>query len=284
MTAATYVYSVVRATPRPRRDETVNLGIVVIATDGTFSDAKFGSLDRVRKLYPEADLRSVELFLEGITERLPLQGVQARLHLAEETVLSSDVLTEWSREFAGAVRISEPRAALAVDAKRLVDSLFEEFVGTKRSAMEPRAPRRVMRPDILDVIDRAVLAWNVAEEAVEPNSVVFGKRARHVIDRAYLGSHRSLVAVAHAISFQAKDLSEILAQRATVIVASEDLHEREETSGLPVFAVHSDAPAERLDALEESALLFNTRGVTPVALSDLTPVRNAVDVLLAHQR
>jgi hypothetical protein len=80
-----------------------------------------------------------------------------------------------------------------------------------------------------------------------------------------------------AISFEAADLAEIYAHRATICVAAEDIHELPQWEALPAFAIYTSAAADRLEAVEESALLFNERGVTPVLAGDLTPIQASVE-------
>lgn len=283
--SGTFVYSVVRAVPRPRRDESVNVGVVVVAADGTFSDVQVSDLSRVKRLDRSADLRSIELFLEGIRARRPLDGNQSFLVPGSSALLTPDMLRQWSREFGGSVRISEPRAAIATDGATLLRDLYRDFVGPlprthDAELAQIKVPRLQLRGAMLSVVDRTLRLWNVAPTAVEIDPTIQGRRAEHVVDRAYYGPRRSLTAVLHAISFQTKDLADVYASRATIIVAAEDVHDARGHSSLPVFAVHSDAPFERLEAVKESDRLFRSRSVTPITVSNLRPLRQSVDALL----
>src|SRR5260370_1124375 len=130
-----YVYSVVRAVPNPRRGECVNLGVIVVAPDGHYSDARFGSLTRVRKLDADADIDSIRLFLAGISSSLPLHGSQSFLG-GRGPSLDPQTLVTWSREFGGAVQLTEPRSVLATNPATLLNELFLDYVG-------PTAPQHI---------------------------------------------------------------------------------------------------------------------------------------------
>lgn len=101
-----YIYSVVRAVPNPRRGECVNLGVILIAADGHFSDVRFGTVGRIRKLDSTADVVSIRSFLTGIMRSLPLHGAQMQVPDRAQ-LLSVDKLTSWSREFGGAIQLTE---------------------------------------------------------------------------------------------------------------------------------------------------------------------------------
>lgn len=280
MSTATYVFSIVKAVPQPRRDESINVGVVVMASDGTFSDVRLSSLDRVRRIDPDADIKSIEMFLTGVVASLPLAGSQSKLSTGGRATV--DTLRQWSREFGGAVRLSEPRVAIGDDGARVLSRLYADYVGPVVTRAREDKDRIVMRPQILAAADRAAAEWNIAPTSVLVNKEVHGHTARHVVDRVYVGPRKAVLALAHAISFQAKDIAEIYANRATIIVAAEDIHEMQETRGTSVFAIHTDAPAERAGAMEESAELFRERHVIPVLYTDLERIRSAVDARLVR--
>ena len=242
-------------------------------------------LAKVKRLDRSADLRSIEVFLEGMRARRPLDARQSFLLPGSSAPLTPDLLRQWSREFGGSVRIAEPRAAIATDGAELLRQLYRDFVGPLPRKPEfavgvASMPRIQMRGTMLAVVDKTLKSWNVAPTAVETEPTIQGKRAQHFVDRAYFGPRHSLTAVLHAISFQAKDLAEVYASRATIIVAAEDVHDSRGHEDLPVFAIHSDAPFDRLDAVKESERLFKARAVTPITIGDLRPLRQSVDSLL----
>jgi hypothetical protein len=107
-----YVYSIVRAMPNPRRGECVNLGVILLAPDGHYSDARFGSLNRVRKLDSNADTDSIRSFLNGVMGALPLHGYQT--HLAtRKAPLDVSTLNLWSKEFGGGESFRPTRPTLS---------------------------------------------------------------------------------------------------------------------------------------------------------------------------
>jgi len=110
-TLGTYLYSVVRAVPFTTREESVNVGVVVLADDETFADARFGDLARVKRINPRADLTSIELFVDAMRSKLPTHGRQATL-TSRPDALTVHTLVDWSREFGGQVRLSAQGHAL----------------------------------------------------------------------------------------------------------------------------------------------------------------------------
>src|SRR5207245_78533 len=135
----------------PTRDESVNIGVVVVADDRTFADAHFGDLSRVRRLNPRADLKSIEMFVDAVRSKLPTHGRQTTLEPARDA-LSAETMQDWSREFGGLVRLSPPRVMLAREPDLLVESLFKEMVAPVR-ADRRRTGRVVGRADILHNLD-----------------------------------------------------------------------------------------------------------------------------------
>jgi len=272
------MYSVVRAVPDPRRGECVNLGVIVIAPDGHYSDARFGSLTRVRKLDSNADVESIRLFVTGITGALPLHGNQTYFgHRAEALDIST--LTMWSRDFGGAVRVSEPRSVLASNPAELLDRLFRDYVaphGPEQLASRLEPEQTPSRAQILTVFDRSVAQWDDPHLRQRAGASIRGRRAHHHVDRILETESSTLVAVIEAISFGSRDLTEVYGRRATICLAAEDLQENRSGRQVAAFAVHTTAPLDRLEALQESAELFRSRGVIPVLFSDLEPIQRLV--------
>jgi hypothetical protein len=274
-----FVYSVVRAMPNPRRGECVNLGVIVIAPDGTYSDARFGNLTRVRRLDSHADLDSIRSFLGGITAALPLHGSQTYIG-RRDPPLAVDTLAMWSKEFGGAVRVTEPRSALATNPSELLDQLFRDYVSEakpEQQAMAVDVERTPTRTELLTGFDRSVAHWTDRPVRALPGTTVRGYRAHHHVDRVLEVEPTVPVAVLEAINFGAKELAEVYGRRATICLAAEDLHEAPETRDIVAYALHSAAPHDRLEALQESAELFRAKGVVPVLFSNLEPIRQFVE-------
>lgn len=270
-------YAVVRAVPDLARDESINVGLVVLADDGTFADARFGDLSRVRKLDPRINLRPIALFEESITASLPVRGHQATLEHARSE-LSVERLAEWSREFGGIVRVSAPRVMLGQSGAALTDRLYEDLVAPRRAPSERRRDV-VTRGELVAEFDREVVSWNLSEELISRGHHVHGRRADHLIDRSIQRPDRSVAAIVHAISFQAGDLADVYGARATLIVASEDL--REETpQPVGAYALYADAPGDRANIIRESAELFNAKQITPINHRDMSALRGEVAHLL----
>lgn len=276
--ADAYVYSVVRAVPNPRRGECVNLGVIVVAPDGHYSDARFGSVTRVRKLDADADIDSIRLFLAGISSSLPLHGSQSFLG-QRELSLDPQTLAIWSKEFGGSVQLSEPRSVLASNPVALLDQLFSDYVGSatgQQRAMPVGVERTPTRGEVLASFDRSIATWGERQLQAFAGRTVRGRRAHHKMDRVLEAKPGVPVAVIEAINFGAKELTEVYGRRATICLAAEDLHEEMATHHIAAFAVHTTAPHDRLEALQESAELFRSKGVIPVLFNDLEPIRRFV--------
>ena len=273
-----YVYSIVRAMPNPRRGECVNLGVIVLAPDGHYSDARFGSLNRVRKLDTNADTGAIRSFLNGVMGALPLHGYQT--HLAtNQAQIDVSKLNTWSKEFGGAVRVTEPRSVLAANPSDLLDRLFQDYVGPSTSSpmaatlVEKRTPNRAQ---LLSSLDRAVPEWDGRPVHTAPGTTLRGRIAHHQVDRVIEIDESIPIAVVEAISFGTRDLADVYGRRATICLAAEDLHSSKATQNIAAFALHTTARQDRLGILQESAELFRAKGVIPVLYGDLSPIRQRV--------
>ena len=271
-----YTYSIFRAVPDPKRGESVNLGVIVIDSNGDFSDVRFGSLARIRKLDANADVDSIRAFLLGITANLPLHGRQTRLDRREHSI-DVDTLATWSREFGGAVQVTEPRSVLATDPERLLEQLFEDFVASPKSGpAQTGIAASHSRAQVLTLFDRSVGRWRIDQLRSVAGATLRGRRAHHQVDRVLEIGSSSPMAIIEVINFASRDRTELFGRRATICLAAEDLRDQSSTKGISAFALHGPAPPDRLDDLEESAALFRAKGVTPVMINDVEPIRRSV--------
>lgn len=274
----TYFYSVIRAVPSQLRDESINLGVIVVASDGSFSDFAHVPPSRVKTLDPRADTKSIELFLEGVRDRLPLHGRQSPI-TGPSRPLTEAVLMDWSREFGGQVQITPPRVTLGDDPKSVLEELLRELVLPLRHEPVTRGSA-VGRADILRVLDENVSSWNIAPELVVRDQAWHGRRAEHYVDRVFLSALRSPIALVHAVSFQAASLSDIYGARAALIVATEDTREQRGQQQLRSFAVYADAPGDREAIVRESNELFAARSIRPVNYHNLSDLRADIGAVL----
>lgn len=270
-------YSIIRAVPNVDRDEAVNIGLVVIADDGSFADARFADVRRVRLLAPNATTTSFALFARTVRSALPAHGRQPLLEAAREP-LTIDRLSQWSGEFGGIVRVSNPRVMLATEGSALADRLFLELVAPPTPIRAKEVPDRpVTRRRLISELEQELSAWNVSDELIGRDHHVRGARADHLIDRIFHHPNRSVAAIVHAISFQT-ELADTYAARASLIVATEDLRERNAEVGS--YALYADGVADRVEVVRESARLFESRRITAVDYRDLKPLRADLAALL----
>jgi hypothetical protein len=103
------------------------------------------------------------------------------------------------------------------------------------------------------------------------------------VDRVIEVEESVAVAVVEAISFGTRDLADVYGRRATICLAAEDLRSSPATAKIAAFALHTTAPQDRLEILQESAELFRAKGVTPVLYGNLNPIRQLVEQGLSLQ-
>lgn len=275
----TFLYSVIRAVPHSTREDSLNIGVVLLAEDESFANAEFASLERVRLLNPRVDLKSIEMFVEALSSKLPSHGRQLPIQPARDA-LSPRALLDWSREFGGLVRVSEPRVMIGSDPDSLLASLYKELV-----APIGRERRRVSHPigraDILHAFDREVGTWQIAPQLIHLDETIHGKTASHRVDRVVHGVKAGEVAaIVEAISFALEPVS-YYGARASLIVATDDLRERKPVRKLLAYALYADAPKERIDDMRESARLFELHDINPVNHLSMEPIRKDLASVLA---
>jgi Protein of unknown function (DUF3037) len=271
-----FSYSILKAVPDPKRGESINLGVIVIDSKGDFADVRYGSIARIRKIDSNADLDSIRSFLFGITANLSLHGQQTRLDRPEASI-DVATLAMWSREFGGSVQVTEPRSVLATDPARLLDQLFEDYVATPKSGpAQTGISSRQRRSQVLSLFDRSVERWGIVHLQSFAGATIRGRWAHHKVDRLLAVNSSQRTAIIEVINFASRDLTETFGRRAAICLAAEDLRDESSTRRVSAFALHGPAPYDRVDELEESAALFNAKGVTPVMINDVDPIRQSV--------
>src|SRR5437016_72781 len=68
----TLFYSIVKLVPHPIREESINLGVVVVSEEGDFAEYRFsrGIRERLRALAPDVNPAIVDEFVEGFGDLL----------------------------------------------------------------------------------------------------------------------------------------------------------------------------------------------------------------------
>lgn len=274
MTNSTYYYSVVTVYPRPWRAECLNLGVILIAPDGTYSQARFGETKRLTILDAGADLPAVRSALRGFTDELPLHGIQT--HLSGSRSMSVAKLQEWSETFAGIVRVTPPRAALGSDPEALLRGLFDEQVSTTGRSFARRETSN--RRKLLAQLDKTFSGWQLDLPGVwvRASASIRGRRAQHPVDRAYFDHAENVVGLLDVLDFTSADRASIPARRATLVVAAEDVRERPVGMPVSIFALCSE-PSGDLDELREETLaLLEGRQIKPITPNDMDEFRAAL--------
>jgi Protein of unknown function (DUF3037) len=272
MTNQAFFYSVVQVLPDPVRNEGVNIGVIVVDATGESSDARFASVTRVRKLDCPFAEDAVQRFIRSVHARLE---PSPQLFPPESPTLNESILSEWSREFGGEVRLTVPRFTGGASLPEILSRLYGRFVSP------PRPKRRVDKTGIvlLSHFDKAMSRVTFDGLPITVSSdPVRGDQATHQLDRVLFTAHSSKpAAAAHAISFSKASVDSILADRAVVIVAAEDIHDR--SPEVLVLALLGGDGGDRLGLVEETLGLLQERQVVPIDSQEVDSVGN---VLLDH--
>jgi Protein of unknown function (DUF3037) len=269
MTKQAFFYSVVQVLPDPVRNEGVNIGVIVVDADGERSDARFGPVARVRKLDTPFAEDAVQQFIRSVSARLE---PSRPLIPHELPTLTEAVLSEWSREFGGEVRLTVPRFAGGFSLPETLERLYARFV------VPPRPKRRVDKTGVvlLSHFDRAIARLTVDGLPIRTSTgPVWGSRAMHHLDRVLFTSESDTpAAAAHAISFAQANVESIFADRAVVIVAAQDIHDR--SPDTPVLALLGGDGPDRTDLVNETRGLLDERRVVAIDSTAVDSVGNAL--------
>jgi Protein of unknown function (DUF3037) len=277
------MYSVVRLVPRPHTGESVNLGVVVTSKDGEDSDAQFTTLGRIPSRFRSAiDLRDVEGFVDGIRSRITAS--QLKLDRSESH-LNPDILVDWYREFGGVMRVSEPRFVAGTDIRSVVESVFTDYVTIAVEAVrEPVMALRFTHEVLLEHFDDWWKGATLSTSLKFSREPVRGSRAEHRLDRVLVekGSG-SLRGMAQAVSFDTQKLKNAYSERASVIVAAQDLKSKPRVR---VFALlggpTSNEHPEHADIFEQSKRLLKANNVIPIMPGNLGEIERELTEAMAH--
>jgi hypothetical protein len=251
-------YSVVRFTPNPIREESVNIGLIrkVRAVGGigavAYARALVKDLEsevdmdgRQSRLFPPASERLTELF-----ERLP-------------------------RRFEGYVRFSDPLAAVADDPDDVFDHLYRQLIGYFRAEAAKIPPKVIAsREDLKDAFrHRARSEWEIpaVEEGVQGS-------VRHPVDFGVFGDR--LVFVVHTVSFRG-DLAWATYQRAILSEAAIDIGKSGNGVSFGMLYLPADLEQEEAAELQRASTDFaQGLGILPVPIDEIdtlgTRIREAL--------
>lgn len=265
-----FFYSIVQIFPDPVRAEGINVGIILVDDAGSVSDAMFASLRRARALGSPLQELEIQRFIRSVQARL---GPDPGLFPSERPAMDEAVLSAWSRNFGGQVRLTPPRFASGGSLSDVLTRLYARYVGQRPTKRHIDRTGTVLLSRFDQTIRHVQLDGSTLTSTTDP---VQGHTATHTLDRViFTASTRQVAGAAHAISFSRTDPADILADRAVVIVAAEDLHRR--LPDLPVFALlggGNDPDRSRL--ADETRGLLQERDVEAVTLDQMQTIGNVL--------
>lgn len=248
-------YSVLRYVADPLRDEAVNVGLFLVSEGADW--ARFAAhipRDRLRSLGRRADAEQVEEWTNSLRLRFDVEG--PRSLLGPEGRLSVNALREWSDEFGGSLRISEPRVAIDPDLEVLWRDLYGTLVkASKRRALGVEgASQRVLvareRRDVVNAFVATVRAWPTFDQSYLKLDARFdGSRAPHFADLAIVNGR--VKAIAQVLPLVHGTEREVVTSRALLVEAAVDLAPEVVKLGL-----YDDPPDERRDLLEATSAVI----------------------------
>lgn len=281
-------YSVLKFVPDPVRDEAVNLGLVMAASDESWFRADFlRSFGKVRALGGQPAVAYARALVRDLIAQVPMDGAQSRLFphpdRLDEAILTA---SEVPRRGRGRVRATEPLAAVTDSPDELFDELFRQLVGraARKAAVpapQPGGPILVKTPaaairnrdDLKKVFrERALIDWEVppahlSEEGVEgtvPHRVDFG---------LYNGMLRSVV---HTVSF-AGEAVHAGYQRAVLAETALDLRQLAREVDFTMLFVPAPRDDETLTHLESATLRFmKNQSIEAVPAPDIDQLADLV--------
>lgn len=116
-------YSIVRYVPDPLREERVNVGVALVAEDGSFARCRFlHNWSRVRGFGAE-DISFLKEFAADLEREMARTA-----DLFEPRGFEADCLGAYAANWANSIQLSEPRASVADDLDALLTRLVHQFL------------------------------------------------------------------------------------------------------------------------------------------------------------
>lgn len=134
-----YAYRIVRLLPDLRREEFVNLGVVLFSPKNNWLDARFvreeGEFARIRRLHPQADLGLLRNLEAEFTDRLAgfEQDVTGQILKLEDTL-------------SNAIQLGPQRGLLTANAAEDLERIYQEHVAPPKRARTTVANGEVDSP------------------------------------------------------------------------------------------------------------------------------------------
>jgi hypothetical protein len=139
-------YSIVRYVPDPRREEFLNVGVVVVAADQSFSDCRFTDDWRRARRFGAENLS----FLKEATEQIEDFAREPDNLFGGPSAVAQ--LEAFSNNWQNSIQFSPLRTSVDPNPNALVDRLFEQYVeehGIRRSVRKGKRPTLSLVHEVL---------------------------------------------------------------------------------------------------------------------------------------
>lgn len=180
-----YSYSLVKIVPDPLRDETVNVGIVVVDQDARQGRADFqrftGQLrSRLKAMLPGLDVGAIEDGVESFKSQIGLEQQLPFVGSADARVTSHEQLEQLSAAMFNQLQVSPPRAYRGPSLAVATSELYALFVSPRRRPPVKSAHMtlRSLRTQIRRVIER----WGSPELQIQEKGLEQAGAFSHFAD------------------------------------------------------------------------------------------------------
>lgn len=144
-----FSYSIVRYVPDPRREEFLNVGLVVVSDDNSFADCRFTTDWRRARRFGAENLS----FLKTVAAQIDdFAQAQRDLLVGADSVAQ---LESFASEWQNAIQFSPPRTSVHPNPSELVDRLFAQYVeehGVRRSRLKGKRPTLALVNEVLETV------------------------------------------------------------------------------------------------------------------------------------
>lgn len=231
-------YSIVRYLPDPLREEYVNIGVVVVTEDGSFSRSRF--LQRWSRI-PNFTVQGSS-FLKDVALEIS-QLADEQLDFQRREPFTVEQLQRLADHWRNAVQFSELRASVAPDPARLLDQLYAQYVSAPgRSTVRARDKRAVIRVAREQLAEALAERFPVGTPEIIVGDALEGKREPHKFDLV-VRNGKPLIGL-EGLSFEAPPSRDLENEVSAVAWALDDVRSLDQDLPLGVLVILPRWPRE----------------------------------------
>jgi Protein of unknown function (DUF3037) len=262
-----FTYSVLRVLPDPLRGEFVNVGVVMVDDNQTYSkmDYSYRIQTRLESVGGRKLVQPILRELGDLAVGYDVAGEQVRPELRTKPPVSKELLEQWVRDRGGTLRMSPPRLIVARDPDTAFGKVFQRYVRRRQESDQPaKLTPEAERSHLRDRFARALSRLRNFDSArVVTSAAVPGVSAHHWLDLAVVGRDTP-TAFAHALPLKGSDERPVYVHRGLILDAANDW-----PANAPMIALHDDPPNNRRELFEETTRLIVEAGGRMVSRADM---------------